>query len=306
MDLKAQVLENYVRIEELPSHGCFKTYSVCDDPNILSCIEFRFKEYTERTQSCSISIQVDKLLGRWLKIKQFINFPTDQRIIAILALQPIWLNYYFEIWINEQPSRSYYCLLKPQPFYQIAGGAHLSVQQHLLGPRNTAFSYLDPRFPFVFVEFMTESERSNNLTVKDLIVKCNSVSRRIHSLPTSNPRVHLLIFSDVLETKKDCKKIMRKYLKTPNHPVWTKYDLVGQYLIKYLSLSEYGLRFTSFHHKYGGLEFDRYDNDSAIVKLGDKVSSRIQDDLLLQTYFNTDSATVARSKIYYELDYAQE
>lgn len=302
MDAKREVLKSYVRIEELPLGSCFLTWNKNEsDHSNVENIELKYMGDAGQKFGTTIGLQVDKLLGSWIKIKQCINYPANQRILAFLALQPLWMNNYFEVWIHERYRQ--YRIFEPQPFYWFDGEPYLSARQTLLNLGNNQLVYIDPKFPFVFVEFMTSGEETNIMTTDDFMIERLSTKRKVHFLPTSNPRVYLLILSDVLETEKDCKKIMRKYLKTPNHPVWEKYEFMHHPLVRLSSLSEYGLRFTILHYNYDGLTCDRYDLDSAVVKLAEKVSTRIQDDLVLQSYFNTSSPAVARSSIYRELEY---
>lgn len=299
MDLKSQVLDSYVRIEELPVNSCFKTfnkdlYDGMDRPDIY------FFEMQGGGLKLSISVQLDKLLGQWIKIKESINYPSNERILTILLLQRMWFNDYFKIaisdeWTMEPNSRTIF-FYQPDHYYCRIGNLELLSVSRRWAYDDIAF-YMDCRLPFLFIEIMTQCE-PKILTLQDIQIEiadpnCN---RQVHLSPTSNPKIYLLILSDVLETERDCKKIVRRYLTTPNHPVWTKYDFMPHMIVHWQSLRR-DLRLTTLHHEY------TFNSDSSAVRIGDEVSSRIDDDILLQTYLNTQSPSVARSTIYSILNF---
>lgn len=214
---------SYVRVEDLPWNSCCLTIP---KPTAESIENIRF--YIEYSVRChgfdcfSIPCCIDNLLVKWLKIKKYIQVPEDRKILAILFVQPFWINHSMSIAVNQTFQRV-------EDLFKPPGGKKKSRNGQLHCCTNDSSDLvldIDYRMPFAFV--LVNSSILRSFGVNDIITFMADVdvslyckTRPTKLIPTNNPLIALLIFSDILQDEKDCAKLMRKYLKNPTHPAWT-------------------------------------------------------------------------------------
>lgn len=254
MDQKRELLNGgYEMIENLPADSCFIAIPEPDP--------FKYKALiVEFLSVCGddefiITLQLDNLLVKWLKIKNFINLPQRHKILAILFLQPFWKNDYLSV-LLEQPSKSdrSYIIYSPPITYGSSSGVLVCMGSvHPGQTRN-----VDSRFPFAFVELYYKAEHRFDIdccTEADFEQCCRE--RTVKFMRTSKEGIYLLIFSQILKDEADCAKLLRKYLKNPTHSVWMD-PMVGNFSFKTAAIP--GLLYTTFEIQFPFFEYP-YDDE---------------------------------------------
>lgn len=218
MEMKMELLKSVkTPLETLPSNSCCSVLPKIDSKEFE--IVCTFLDYNLESPF-AITKNLDCLLGKWLKIKKYIDLPDQQRLVAILFIQRIWINDFFKIHITS-PHQASLRVVKPQIWANFDQMCYDAKVLKTYRSRQTSGlpiqMSINCRFPFVFAEisdcnlaFLTESD-----------FDCSFGSKPMTILPTCNPRIYLLIFSSILRNEKDCAKLLRCFLKNPNHFVWT-------------------------------------------------------------------------------------
>lgn len=164
-----------------------------------------------------ISSRLDTLLGQWLKIKEYVIAPVDHRLIAILFVQPISKNDFFEVRLRQATGRRDIYIpnpLKNTDKLWTSGVLRANRKWISRGVVDRLIIY--PQFPFAFIEI--RNEQNVYFVESDFELHCKE--RNVKFVPTSKRDIFLLIFSDILDDHKDCAKLLRQYLKNPYHFVW--------------------------------------------------------------------------------------
>lgn len=289
MDVKNELLKlSGTRFETLPTNSCCCTILKADVDD--KGLEFvcTLLECDDGEENFSITTNLDRLLGRWLKIKKYFDIPSDERVVAILFIQPIWINHFFRIHLHSAHQASIF-VVKPQNWINFTRMSH---NPKFLKPyRSTQWKpgqprqiFIDDHFPFVFAEI---SDCTSPILI-DSDFHGSFGTRPMTILTTSDPKIFLLIFSSVLRKGKHCAKLLRCFLKDPNHFVWSSAQpcidvticisaKVGQ--VRY---SSFGIETDESHVHY----YDDESIDSDILRFESMSEAEIDNDFVLKTYLD--------------------
>lgn len=185
-----------------------KAFSVriSDDKEMqMICLRFPHQNSVGGRKDLTISFQLDKLIGKWIKLSKYFSKIPGYHLSSLAFLQPGYNNR-MEV---QLVSIEY----KP-----IIDWTASFVCQTTIGwmSRRRIFE-LSPPFDWIFLRLLLADDIS--LNPQDL-----TCSVKFKLVPTSNPKIYLLIFSNVLSTAKDCAKILRCFLKSPG-----RFDYVPDY-----------------------------------------------------------------------------
>lgn len=219
------------RIEEISRETCCVSTGI--DP-LLAESEQSLIVYLESDALNSVmTLNFNYLIGKWLKVKKYIDLPPDQDLVALLFLQPIWMNYFFEVTVRRVwrskvfPQEVLSTLADPKPFCSVrkfhpppfSGTGILGVCDQYISDTQRHTVYVDHRFPFVVVEFIVDSQEIIDLYAIDIQQPCSQ--RRSEIVPTLNSKIWIILMSQVLQDEDDCAKLLRQFLKHPHNPIWT-------------------------------------------------------------------------------------
>lgn len=183
----------------------------------------------------STTLSLDKLLGKWLKIKKYFIIAEHQHFCSLLFLQPIWRNPGFGLILYNSDGLCVWELpSSPRLDYRVWSrqNSTFSLERSSSGKHGLHIE-LSMSMPFVFIELKSKYNSSfdksellhmnSNLRQEDIRIY-NYYGEPLFSgrlVPTSDPTIHLLVFSEFLQTSKDCAKLVRRFLKNPNNLVWS-------------------------------------------------------------------------------------
>lgn len=163
-----------------------------------------FEDTTERTYKTSIPLVIDKLLGKWIKMKKYLISPFGYHICALALLQPKW-----------NPSTIIMLLTKMQNWIFEVKAAVMSnfaltsyTLQILDVVEPVRWCMFQAPLAWMFVRTLDEGD-----ILYEGDITCPSIDCSL--LPTSDPTIYILSFSRNLCSAKDCAKILRQYLKYP-------------------------------------------------------------------------------------------
>lgn len=166
-------------------------------------------DFTYNGRYFHIVHMIDRLLSRWLKLrKYFIMEDQNWCVCAFLFLQPIWDNVFT---VGKKLDWKFEC--RPDREFLEQPDWIFEATYTNLTPKSSTRIYMPFAFPFLFL--LTRAN-SSFLQESDLICRHRSRNQIYFKLlPTKNPSIYLLIFSNILKTEKDCAKLLRSYLKNP-------------------------------------------------------------------------------------------
>lgn len=195
----------------------------------------------------SITIRMDRLIGKWLKIKKYFVIPEHEHLCSILFLQPIWTNPGFNLTLTDSTGYHVWCTIPPTALGESEPRDYTWLNNNLFfkldhsAGKSGLNIILSMSLPFVFIQLKSrhyiarkdsyhpvplDEENLNivdfNLQQEDIQIYNYSEGRIANSrlINTSDPSIYLLVFSDILQTSKDCAKLLRRFLKNPDNPVW--------------------------------------------------------------------------------------
>lgn len=236
---KKELLSGYQRIVDFSqTDKCYLLIPKIDGSLIELMI--RHKELS------TITMRMDRLVGKWLKVKKYFVIPEDKHLCSILFLQPIWINPGFIIHLTDAAGNSV-GQMTPASLSHSGLDEHAWLNEnlmfalhHSIGKRGLSIP-LSMALPFVFIQLTSLHHISRkdsyhpvpldneNLNIFDF--NLHQEDFQIHNygdglfpsyrlITTSDPSIYLLVFSDLLQTSKDCAKLLRRFMKNPDNPVW--------------------------------------------------------------------------------------
>lgn len=178
-------------------------------------------EFSNQPQICqfSLSVKIDRLLGRWLKLKKLALDPNGKTtLVAMSYLQSHnHMNEYFKIRLMDAfgecniLSESYGYSLPKFWLETRTSDPHYSETELFYG-------HLDAFFPFAFIQLPDHSQTLNNADIDVFFVDGTSSTPNI--VGTRDPNIYLLIFSSIIEDEADCAELMHSYSKHTNLPLF--------------------------------------------------------------------------------------
>lgn len=175
----------------------------------------------QRQNMSSISLRLDRLLGKWLKIKKYFDIPVGQQLCSLLFLQPIWKNSIVNVvYNNGTPYDGISGNLRPEFIlddYLVWKKSNNIIQSWGGSNHHWFYAHISIQLPFLFVELSP-----NDFELFESDIRCPRLDYKL--IRTSDPTIYLLAFSRLLPTDKDCAKLLRQFLKNPTNPIWSIYD----------------------------------------------------------------------------------
>lgn len=179
--------------------------------------------------SC-ITVRIDRLLGKWLKIKKYFILPKDEHFCSLLFIQPIWRNPGFALNLFDSTHLNVWHAGWSRTFDSADWlKQNLAFQLEQRTGKYGLDMELPMSMPFVFIQLKSKITTLGDAPIERVELKQEDIQIGNYygeTLPscrlinTSDPEIYLLVFSDLLQTSKDCAKLMRRFLKNPDNPVW--------------------------------------------------------------------------------------
>lgn len=254
---KADLLRGCERISEFPRDSFLSCYVFKFDPT-RNLDKLILAANVEDANLGSMSVRMNKLLCKWLKIKKYFDVPNGWGFVALIFLD-------VRGWAPDHCGLS----VSTHNFNSVYKVQYVSRDPHGYSGRTGLFFhtkeftcatlYLSRQLPFAFVK----SRSFNKELLTTELITCNIPFKLV---PTSDPEIQLLIVSGILHSDKDCARLLREYLKRPNNPAWRLYQKIRVHIDM-----TYGLwRFQNFCMEKDYAQFDSSDlhrNRSDLVNL---------------------------------------
>ena len=168
----------------------------------------------------TISIYMDRLLGKWLKLSKSVDLPDNFCVLTLYSL-------FRHVQIIKLHKGSVLIDSSSNALPYVYYDKYLTIV-HRRHDLNLAYDV-----PHCLPFFLLESNRFDLLSD----IRCD---RPITLLETSKPRIYILSFSNIIRTEKDCAKLLRTYSNNLHHPVWDVRQESFRVKIS-INLSEYSL-----------------------------------------------------------------
>lgn len=214
---KQELLRGYKPIVDFDQNTCYHSFPETESYSIR--LLYSPSRNAKDIIGCYLNIEVDRLIGKWLRLDRYFQIPKGQYLSAFLFLQPIWLNHHFEISIyNKQQQLIWKHTPGPNVInFEDPPWIFRSIDRWVSGNGLILSGFLSFELPFVILH----SDPGVALLRDDLVCYevLNKDMRQIDNFqfaPTDHPQFYLLTFSNLLTKAKDCKKLLRYYLKNPH------------------------------------------------------------------------------------------
>lgn len=188
--------------------------------------------------SFAVPLYIDRLLVEWLKLDRL---ETDEsHIVGSIFCQSRKNNPhgFSSVAISNSKNCDPYdhqveSQVLHRPITQYIGLHHCWIESHTEYPENYPnflYAVLTKHFPFLFVRILPTYQ---SLTEFEIIAKTwntqdhfdnESIDITVKVCPTSDPSVFLIIVSSILETDKDCAKLLRSFVKKDLPSSWDLFE----------------------------------------------------------------------------------
>ena len=142
-----------------------------------------------------IHISIDRLIGKWIKTSKYFTINPKYYFCNFAFLLPQWTGVFSKFGTRNTPKQFCSFVLSIWPVNSMHNRGHM--QLLMIKP-----------FPWAFVRIADRS-------TLQLFESDFSCSRPFKLLSTSDPKIFVMTFSNILNNAKSCAKILRLFLKQP-------------------------------------------------------------------------------------------
>lgn len=216
---KAELLEGNFFISDFPKNTFLSAFLFKIDSS-LNLDDLKISTWIDGDYYGRLWLPVSDLLCKWLKVSKYFLIPPDYHFSAPLFLQPCWGKMvHVTTYITKKNKTLSKMSFEPLGEAVPTGGLCFKSVTLTFGKKR--WIHVLKQLPFVFVQIPLGEE----LNYVDI-----SSETPFNLTPTYDPQIYLLIMSNILNSDKDCARLLREFLKRPYDPVWYNHEAYNIYL----------------------------------------------------------------------------